>query len=199
MSKQHWDDSFSDKEFVYGEKENIFINEQSSIIPNDSKVGCFAEGEGRNAVYLAKLGHEVTAYDQSIIGLEKTKALAKRNNVNVITVALDLTDEKVQNHQFDAAIMVFGHVPKKDQPFFIENIMDSVKLGGHIIFEVYSEAQLTYKTGGPPSIDMLYDPAKVLQWIQPYKCIHFYYGEAVRNEGKRHKGLCHIIQVVLKK
>ena len=77
--------------------------------------------------------------------------------------------------------------------------MDSVKPGGHIIFEVYSEVQLTYKTGGPPSIDMLYDPVKVLQWIQPYKCIHFYYGEVVRNEGKRHKGLCHIIQVVLKK
>jgi len=111
MSKQHWDDSYSDKEFVYGEKENIFINEQSSIIPNHSKVGCFAEGEGRNAVYLAKLGHEVTAYDQSKVGLEKTKALAKRNNVNVNTVVLDLTDEKVQNHQFDAAIMVFGHVP----------------------------------------------------------------------------------------
>ena len=68
MSKQHWDDSYSDKEFVYGEKENIFINEQSSIIPNHSKVGCFAEGEGRNAVYLAKLGHEVTAYDQSWVG-----------------------------------------------------------------------------------------------------------------------------------
>ena len=45
------------------------------------------------------------------VGLEKMKALAKRNNVNVNTVVLDLTDEKVQNHQFDAAIMVFGHVP----------------------------------------------------------------------------------------
>ena len=199
MSKEVWDKSFSDTDFVYGESENVFINRMSSILPEQSKVGCFAEGEGRNAVYLAKLGHEVTAYDQSMIGLEKAKILAGSNHVHVETVAMDLTKEKVKPNQYDAAIMVFGHVPKKDQPFFMENMMNSVKPGGYIIFEVYSEAQLEYQTGGPKSVELLYDPVEVLNWISDYKCIHFYYGEAVRNEGKKHVGLGHVIQVVLKK
>ena len=199
MSKEVWDKSFSDTDFVYGESENVFINRMSSILPEQSKVGCFAEGEGRNAVYLAKLGHEVTAYDQSMIGLEKAKTLADSNHVHVETVAMDLTKEKVEPNQYDAAIMVFGHVPKKDQPFFMENMMNSVKPGGYIIFEVYSEAQLEYQTGGPKSVELLYDPVEVLNWISDYKCIHFYYGEAVRNEGKKHIGLGHVIQVVLKK
>ena len=199
MSKEHWDKSFSDKNFVYGEKENKFIHDMSEIIPVQSKVGCFAEGGGRNAVYLAKLGHDVTAYDQSVIGLEKTDALARKNNVTVETVAIDLTKEKVQNNQFDATIMVFGHVPKNNQQFLIKNMIDSVKFGGYVIFEVYSEDQLKYQTGGPQSIDMLYNPTEVLGWIKNYQCIHFYYGEVIRNEGKRHVGLGHVIQVVIKK
>lgn len=150
-------------------------------------------------MYLAKLGHEVTSYDQSVIGLEKTKILASKNNVEVETVAIDLTSEKVTANQFDAAIMLFGHVSKNDQVFFMKNIMDSVKPGGHVIFEVYSEAQLNYQTGGPPSLDMLYHPAEVLDWLKPYKCIHFYYGEVVREEGERHTGLGHVIQSVIKK
>lgn len=199
MSKEHWDNSFSDKDYVYGEQENVFIHEMSDLIPDHSKVGCFAEGEGRNAIYLAKQGHDVTSYDQSTVGLEKTKDLASQNNVDVETKEIDLTKEKVQTDQFDAAIMVFGHVPKQDQPFFIESMMDSVKSGGHVIFEVYSYDQLHYKTGGPPALDMLYDPADILNWIKPYKCIHFYYGEATRSEGKRHVGLGHVIQVAIQK
>src|SRR5699024_9017368 len=102
--------------------------------------------------------------------------------VTVKTKEIDLTTEKVPTKQFDAAIMVFGHVPKQNQQFLIENMIGSVKPGGYVLFEVYSEAQLEYKTGGPKSIDMLYDPIDILNWINNYKCIHFYYGEAIRNE-----------------
>lgn len=199
MSKEFWDNSFLDKDFVYGERENVFIHEISSMIPDHSKVGCFAEGEGRNAVYLAKQGHGVTSYDQSITGLEKTKTLASQNHVDVKTVEIDLTNEKVKAEQFDAAIMVFGHVPKKDQPFLMESMMGSVKHGGYVIFEVYSDDQLSYRTGGPPALDMLYNPVDILDWMKDYKWIHFYYGEATRDEGKRHVGLGHVIQVVIQK
>lgn len=199
MSKAHWNNSFSEKEFVYGETANIFVQKMSGLLSDHSKIGCFAEGEGRNAVYLAKAGHKITSYDQSEVGLDKTKRLAEKNDVHVQTIEMDLTQEKAEENQFDAAIMVFGHVPKADQQFFIYNIIDSVKSDGYIIFEVYSEDQLAYQTGGPRTKDMLYNPKDILQWIKDQKCLHFYYGEAERNEGKRHNGECHLIQVVLKK
>ena len=153
MSKEHWNKSFSDEDFVYGIIENVFINNMSDHIPRQSKVACFAEGEGRNAVYLAKLGHDVTAYDQSTVGLKKMQNLASQNNVTVDAVEVDLTKEKVKSNRYDAAVMVFGHVPKTDQQFLMDNIVESVKPGGYIMFEVYSEAQLDYQTGGPQSID----------------------------------------------
>jgi len=176
MTKEHWNNSFSDKDFVYGEVENTFVNEMSDIIPAQAKVGCFAEGEGRNAVYLAKQGHDVTTYDQSTIGLEKTKTLASKNNVDVKTVEMDLTENQVDTELYDAAVMVFGHVPKQDQSFFIQSMIGSVKSGGHVIFEVYSEDQLAYKTGGPPTFEMLYNPIDILNWINDYKCIHLLWG-----------------------
>src|SRR5699024_12548259 len=102
MTKEHWDQSFSDEDFVYGETENTFINEMSSIIPLHATVGCFAEGEGRNAVYLAKLGNDVTTYDQSIIRLEETESSALNNNVHVETVKMDLPHEQVRSNVYDA-------------------------------------------------------------------------------------------------
>src|SRR5699024_7941090 len=85
MSKEHWDASFSDTDYVYGETANEFIQSTHYLLSENSKIACFAEGEGRNAVYLAKQGHQVTAYDQSQIGLEKTTALAHKNGVEVAT------------------------------------------------------------------------------------------------------------------
>lgn len=199
MSKDKWDSRFSEEGYVYGTSENEFIGEMSERIPPHSNVGCFAEGEGRNAVYLASLGHHVTMYDQSTAGIEKAKKLAGQHHVSIETAAMDLTKEKVESSQYDAAIMVFGHVPKQDQQFLIENIIQSVKTGGQIMFEVYSENQINYKSGGPPTVEHLYNPSDILSWIKPYKCVHFYYGEAVRNEGSRHTGMGHVIQVVIQK
>ncbi|HLR54981.1 MAG TPA: class I SAM-dependent methyltransferase [Pseudogracilibacillus sp.] len=199
MSKEHWNDSFSDTEYVYGEAPNQFIQEKAHLFSKQAHIACFAEGEGRNAVYLATKGHTITSYDQSEIGLKKTQELAAKNQVNVETREADLTTEKVEANKYDGAIMVFGHVPRENQAFLFQSILDSVKTGGVILIEVYSENQLAYKTGGPPIREMLYRPTDLLEWTQEQHPIHFYYGESERHEGKRHNGTCHIIQLAITK
>ncbi|MFG6146923.1 class I SAM-dependent methyltransferase [Halobacillus sp. B23F22_1] len=199
MSKNQWDERFAEEGFVYGTQVNEFVREKAAVLPESAKVACFAEGEGRNAVFLATQGHEVTAYDQSQVGLDKMSELARKQGVGVMPVQADLTQEEVGTLNNDAAVMVFGHVPKSGQPFLMKNLFTSVKPGGYILVEVYSEAQLDYGTGGPPSKELLYDPADVLRWVEGCKVLHFYYGEAVRHEGDRHTGLGHVIQVVAQK
>ncbi|NBJ70888.1 MULTISPECIES: class I SAM-dependent methyltransferase [Clostridia] len=199
MSKEFWDESFSEKEFVYGKIANAFVRSMNEVLAAGSTVACFAEGEGRNAVYLAERGHHVTAYDQSNVGLQKTTQLAQEKGVTVKTVVKDLITESVPVQQYDAAVMVFGHVPKEKQSFFIDNMFKSLKTGGYFIFEVYSEDQLAYKSGGPKDKSMLYHPVDLLNWLGGHKWVHFYYGEAERHEGKRHSGLCHVVQAVVQK
>ena len=199
MSKEFWNESFSTSDYVYGKEPNAFIKEMSDRLYLNLQIGCFAEGEGRNAVYLAAHGHDVTVYDQSEQGLAKANKLAEEAGVNIQTVPVDLTKAEMEPDQFDASIMVFGHVPKEDQPFLIEQMFRSVKPGGLVLFEVYSKDQLPYATGGPKSKDKLYAPSDVLNWIEGHKCLHFYYGEADRQEGARHTGVGHVIQAFVQK
>lgn len=199
MIEEKWDESFGREDFVYGTDANVFIKDQAERFEPGSKIACLAEGEGRNAVYLAMLGHEVTAYDISKVGLNKADKLAETNNVSIHTKQINLIDDDLPEDAYDNAILVFGHVHKNDQARLINNMIKTVKKDGLIMFEVYSTAQINYETGGPGKLDYLYDPQTVLELIKPYEVLHFYYGETERFEGYRHSGLGHVIQVIIKK
>lgn len=199
MSGSKWDMQFSRHKHAYGKEPNEFIREHSNLFQHGAHIACFAEGEGRNAIYLAKQGYEVTTYDYSKVGLAHTEEYAKEENVTVETVYADLTKDEVPKNTYDGAIFVYGHVPKTDQMYFFDNVFSSVKQGGYIMFEVYSEEQLQYGTGGPKRRDMLYDPKDVLKWIELYNCKHFFYGERTRHEGTFHTGLGHVIQCIIQK
>lgn len=139
-----WNERFNTAEYIFGEKPNAFIQEFAYQLEGLKNVAAFAEGEGRNAVFLAGLGHDVTTFDYAESGLNKTLQLAEKNNVEVKTVQVDLLEGSVPNEQFDAAIMVFGHFRKEDQRNVFEKILKSVKPGGKIMMELYSEKQLDY-------------------------------------------------------
>lgn len=194
-----WHERFGSDQYVYGEEPNLFIKNQANRLDKGRKVVCFAEGEGRNAVYIARQGHEVTAYDYALNGLKKTEALAERYGVEIKTEQKDLIQEQVPVEEFDASIMVFGHFSKQDQKTVFDKLVSAVKPGGLVMLEVYSEDQIRYGTGGPRIIDMLYDPADLLNWLKEYKVLHFFYGEEERIEGHLHTGVGHVIQVIMEK
>lgn len=199
MTENKWDTQFQTHTHTYGKEPNYFIRENSNTFPTGAKIACLAEGEGRNAVHLATLGYDVTAYDLSSVGLKNAQKLAEENGVTIQTVQADLTKELTVDNPYDGAIMVFAHVHKEKQQALFDNLFQIVKPGGHILFEVYSEAQLPYASGGPGKEAFLYDPRDVLTWIASYECLHFYYGEAERYEGYRHTGLSHVIQAKIRK
>ncbi|MBG9578480.1 methyltransferase [Bacillus thuringiensis] len=194
-----WNDRYKSDEYFYGETPNVFIKEQAFRLINHNKVIAFAEGEGRNAIFLAKQGHKVTAIDYSEDGLEKTKKLAKKHNVEVHTKKVDLLADSLPVDEYDAAIMVFGHFHNDHQKMILDKMIQTIKPGGLIMFEVYSKKQINYGTGGPKDVDMLYDPIDILTWCEEHEVIHFFNGEQGRVEGKGHTGLADVIQVVISK
>ena len=91
MSKDFWNSRYSEKEFAYGTDPNEFFKEQiDKIIPG--RAIFLGEGEGRNAVYAAKLGWQVDAVDFSSSAKDKALKLAKENNVKINYVVSDLND-----------------------------------------------------------------------------------------------------------
>jgi 2-polyprenyl-3-methyl-5-hydroxy-6-metoxy-1,4-benzoquinol methylase len=66
-----WEEKFSQEGYLYGEEPNEFIREQAWRLEGRKRIVAFAEGEGRNAVFLARKGHDVTAWDYTQSGLAK--------------------------------------------------------------------------------------------------------------------------------
>lgn len=86
-----WDERFGTSEYIYGTEPNDFLVSVASKIPQ-GKILCLAEGEGRNGTYLASLGYEVVAVDQSSVGLAKAQKLAQEKQVAIATIQTDLAD-----------------------------------------------------------------------------------------------------------
>ena len=194
-----WNERFKQSEFVYGKEPNEFIREQADRFTKGANIAAYAEGEGRNAVYLASRGFSVTAYDYAQSGLNKTEQLAKQNGVKLQTKLKNLIEDPLLQNTYDGAIMIFGHFPKESQLHVLNKIMASLKAGGLFLFEVYEEKQLTYGTGGPKELSFLYKNSDLLKWSEQFEVIHFFSGEAFRKEGMLHTGKGNIIQGIVKK
>lgn len=154
MSSQFWDERFGAEGFVYGREPNDFLRAEAHRIPK-GRVLCLAEGEGRNAVFLAGLGHDVTAVDFSLEGLRKTALLAKERNVKVTTIHADLATFEPELDAFTGVVAIFAHLPPPVRQRVLGWIPHALRPGGVFITEVYSPKQLAFGTGGPRDVALL--------------------------------------------
>ena len=157
-----WNERYGKGEFYYGTEPNSFLVEQSTLFTKGSRVLCLGEGEGRNAVYLAKLGCAVTALDSSQVGLDKLHSLAAKNNVSVKTICCDLNDYVFESDRWDAIVSIWCHLPSQLRSKVHQGVVHGLKPKGVFILEAYTPEQLKYKTGGPQDPDML-PTSKILE------------------------------------
>ncbi|MBE1553071.1 class I SAM-dependent methyltransferase [Sporosarcina limicola] len=188
-----WHERFLAEEYVYGKEPNGFLVEAAQDL-STGKVLCIAEGEGRNSVYLASLGNEVTAWDFAQAGLDKTKRLADEKGVVVKTELHDLADVIWEEEQWDAIIHIFGHFPIDILNRTLTGIKKALKPGGFYISELYTKEQSRYRTGGPREVAMLIDPKELLGHFDGYFVKHFHVSEVNREEGQLHTGTAHVVQ-----
>ena len=153
--KTHWDERYSSPDYAYGTAPNDFVAAMASRIPT-GPVLCLAEGEGRNAVHLARLGHAVTAVDQSAVGLAKAARLAATCGVMLTTVATDLAHYAIAQSTWACIVATFAHLPPALRRAVHAQVVAGLQPGGVFILEAYTPAQLAFGTGGPkdPSLCM---------------------------------------------
>lgn len=192
----HWNTRFQGENYVYGKEPNIFLTEVHRKLSIRGQALTIAEGEGRNAVYLAQQGMDVTTWDYAESGLEKTEKLAEERNVNVDTQLIDLNEATWEQNRWDEIVCIYGHFPEELRTKTLLGVKDAVKPGGYYVTEVYSYKQIPYNSGGPRDLNFLYKPEEFLQTFADWRIIHFFVGEVERYEGDLHNGLSHVIQFV---
>jgi 2-polyprenyl-3-methyl-5-hydroxy-6-metoxy-1,4-benzoquinol methylase len=110
MSQPSWNDRYSEPGYAYGTEPNSYLVSVVNRIPK-GKVLSLGEGEGRNAVYLASLGYNVTAVYSSDVGLAKARQLAKDRGVKITTVTADLAGLAIETESWDGIVSIFCHLP----------------------------------------------------------------------------------------
>lgn len=195
--KEFWNTRYDHEEYAYGKKANDFL--QSYSFQKPSKILCLAEGEGRNAVYLALQGHEVTAIDYSEVALEKTCKLANEHGVSVQTICADLCDYVFEPNHWDAIVAIFAHFPPEIRQKVHKQIFETLKTGGVFILEAYQKSQLEHGTGGPNSLEMLYSEEELQADLVDFKNIEIINKTRHISEGKFHQGISDVFQVIAQK
>ena len=149
-----WDERFDRDEYVYGTEPNEFAAETARYIPL-GKVLCLGEGEGRNAVFLAEQGYDVTAVDSSNIGLQKAQKLATESGVAITTIHADLAHYSIEPQAWQGIIATFVHVPQPLRRKIHAACVKGLAPGGALILEGFTPQQLEYSTGGPKALELL--------------------------------------------
>ncbi len=195
-----WNARFSAPDYVFGTAPNAFLAGNVSHLKGARRALCVADGEGRNSVWLAEQGLEVTAFDFSPVGVDKARKLAASRGVNVRYEVASVYDWSWPAAAFDAVVAIF--VQFADPPmraFMFERMAWALKPGGLLLLQGYTPCQLQYGTGGPKQVDQLYTETLLRESFAGFEVLELREYEAELDEGSRHRGMSAVIDFVARK
>ncbi len=197
--KAFWDERYNNNEIVYGYKPNRFLEDQLEELPQ-GEILLPAEGEGRNAIFAAKLGWQVHAFDFSEVAQQKALAFAKLNQVNVNYEVIDLAQFNAPEKSFDVIALIYVHLKPDLRTLFHQKIARWLKPGGKVILEAFNLKQLNNFSGGPKDEDMLYSRSMLKSdFSQTFKID--YCGDVTLwlEEGAFHEGKADVVRLIATK
>ena len=199
--KNLWDQRYSAEEYAYGTEPNEFLRETLDQLNLTGKMLFPAEGEGRNAIYAAKNGLEVYAFDLSEYGKTKALQLAKKAGVTLHYEVGDFFQLNYTAEQFDAAALIWAHFPPEIRSSYHQRIANLLKPGGLVILEGFSKNNLELRAknpqiGGPPDLGRLFSTDEVKQEFPNFEIIQLEEKEVELREGKYHNGIGRVIRFI---
>lgn len=200
---KYWDDRFRNKEYAYGKQPNNYLKEQLGKLET-GKILFAAEGEGRNAVYAARLGWKVSAFDISMEGKAKALQLADEHDVSLNYQVGRLPELGYEDEQFDAIALIYAHFPANIKSDYHKLLDKYLARGGTIIFEAFSKSHLEYrmkneKAGGPRDIKSLFSVEELRSDFANYEILELEEKEVELKEGLYHNGKSSVIRFVGRK
>ena len=202
--KEFWNERYAATEYAYGIKPNEFLKETLDKYKPTGTILFPAEGEGRNAVYAAKKGLNVSAFDISEEGKKKALQLAQENNVNIDYQLGSLEEISLVPASFDSVALIYVHFPLSLRKGFHAKISDLVKPNGILILEGFSRNNLSFRKknpniGGPDKIEMLFTKDDIEIEFPNFDTLLLEEKEVELNEGKFHKGTGSVVRFIGRK
>lgn len=192
---EFWDKKYSGEHFHYGKEPNTFFKEYiDKITDTKLKILFPADGEGRNSVYAAQLGHDVFAFDQSKEAQKKAFILAKERNVSINYEISDVLDYD-NNLKFDLIVLIYFHLPSSIRPIAHQKLIKMLNENGSIIIEAFHKNQIHNSSGGPKNSDMLYSKEELKTDFSSLNIDLLEEKRIYLNESSNHNGEAEIIRL----
>lgn len=190
-----WDERYSCDEYVYGTEPNQFLAYNARRLTG-KKILCLAEGEGRNAVWLAAHGFDVSAVDASAVGRDKALKLAAAQGVGIDYEVSDLACFDLGVARWDGIVSIFCHLPPALRQSLHKRIVHALKPGGVLLLEAYTPAQLKLGTGGPKDEAMMMTAPLLEKELRGLHFTHLAELKRSITEGFGHTGTGAVVQAI---
>ena len=162
MDSSDWDERYAGTELVWTAEPNRFVVEELQALPPGRALDV-GTGEGRNAIWLAHRGWQVTAVDFSAVGLEKGRRLAESSHVAVDWVHADLREYQPDESAFDLVLVAYLQLREADLDGVLRRAAAALAPGGVLLVVGHDVTNLTEGTGGPPDPAVLYTPESIVR------------------------------------
>jgi SAM-dependent methyltransferase len=199
-----WDQQYASAVYKYGTAPNAFLVTQRHRIQPGGSVLVPGDGEGRNGVWLAEQGLQVTAVDSSAVGLDKLRTLAADRHVAVQTIHADLQEWTPEPESFDAIALIYVHLPASSRAAIHRALIAGLRPGGLLILEAFHPTQLGRSSGGPRDVTMLYTLEQLRGDVSEVPGVavielEAWEGEVLLDEGPGHQGAAVVTRLVLQR
>lgn len=201
-AQDFWSDKYraAGEAYLFGTAPNRFLAAQAGLFHAGQRALSVADGEGRNAVWLAEQGLDVTATELSPVALDKAEALAAARGVRVDFALADALNWTYPDEAFDVVAAIFIQFAAPDERArLFENLKRTLRPGGRIVLQGYTPKQLDYRTGGPSAVDNLYTAAMLRETFGDFDIERLDEYEDVLDEGSAHRGQSALVGMVARK
>lgn len=194
-TRDFWNEKFANTDYAYGTEPNDFLASAVTNLKRGATLS-LAEGEGRNAVWLAQQGFTVSSVEQSEKGVAKTLRLALQRGVIVMAERGELETFHIQPNSWDLVVSIYAHTPQELRRKLHRQVVAGLKPGGVFVLEAYTPAQIPNNTGGPKDASLM--PTAELLRSELAGLVFDHIEEVERDvvEGSLHTGTAHVVQVV---
>ncbi len=195
-----WDERYTQDGYLFGTKPASFLSRRTDLLRTGAQALAVGDGEGRNSVFLAERGLEVTAMDVSPVGVAKARRLAEAQGVTVDYHVADVLDWEWVPNSCDIVVGVFiQFLPPDERAAVFQGMQRTLRPGGRLLLHGYRPEQVDYATGGPPDPDYMYTEDLLRNAFQDFTIEVLDSYDARIEEGTGHVGMSALIDLVARK
>ncbi|MFA5647027.1 MAG: methyltransferase domain-containing protein [Bacteroidales bacterium] len=192
-NSSEWDKRYLNSEFIYGTNPNNYLcTKLKTLSPGTLLLP--GEGEGRNALWAAKNGWDVTAFDTSQVAQQKAVALFNQFGVNVSYLIADIENLTIEK-QFSAIGMVFVHLERSIFAQAAQKLEGLLKPNGSLIIEMFNQSQIPLSSGGPKNPNFFVTEQELKSMFKNLTIIDLKSEEVYLDEGPLHRGKAMVIRM----